>query len=143
MKRIALLAVALIPAAAACSQADATIAAETAAVTQPASKAPSEEAPPSAGALTLVADTSQVCMVNNQFMGKAQIPVEVDGNTYYGCCEMCKGRLANDRSSRVAIDPVSEREVDKSLATIGQDASGAVYYFENAENLAKYKKIAN
>ena len=36
-------------------------------------------------ALTEVTDPSQVCMVNDQFMGRAQIPVSVGGKTYYGC----------------------------------------------------------
>ena len=39
-------------------------------------------------------ETKKVCMVNNQVFEKDQIPVAVDGKTYYGCCEMCKERLA-------------------------------------------------
>ena len=49
----------------------------------------SSPAPPVAStelaALTEVTDPSQVCMVNDQFMGRAQIPVSVGGKTYYGC----------------------------------------------------------
>ncbi|HEY0370916.1 MAG TPA: hypothetical protein VGD79_02890, partial [Thermoanaerobaculia bacterium] len=41
-----------------------------------------------------------VCMVNEQAMGKDQIPVEVDGKTYYGCCEMCKKALADNAEKR-------------------------------------------
>lgn len=91
-----------------------------------------------AGALTRVADRSQVCMVNNQFMGRAQIPVEVGGRTYYGCCEMCKGRLNRDISARTATDPVSNRSVDKSQAVIAQDERGAVTYFETEANFVAY-----
>ena len=79
-----------------------------------------------------------VCMVNNQYMGKAQIPVAVDGKTYFGCCEMCKSRLAQDPTSRAALDPVSGATVDKAAAVIGRDASGAVLYFENERNLQHY-----
>lgn len=77
-------------------------------------------------------------MVNNQFMGRAQIPVEVEGRTYFGCCEMCKARLAQDRSARTAVDPFSGREVDKAGAVIAKDASGKVLYFESEANLTSY-----
>jgi len=83
-------------------------------------------------------DPKLVCMVNNQYMGKDQIPVVVDGRTYFGCCEMCKSRLAEDAQSRLATDPVSGASVDKAAAVIGRDASGAVHYFESDKNLAMY-----
>lgn len=84
-------------------------------------------------------DPSKVCMINEQFMDKEQIPVKVDGKTYYGCCEMCKKALASDASKRVAIDPVSLKEVDKAKAVIGADEKGKVHYFENEENLRKFR----
>lgn len=83
-------------------------------------------------------DPGLVCMMNNQFMGKPQIPVMVEGRTYFGCCEMCKTRLANDASTRTAIDPVTQKPVDKAMATIGKTSSGAVVYFENEANLRAY-----
>jgi YHS domain-containing protein len=89
-------------------------------------------------ALTRVKDPSLVCMVNNQFMGTPQIPVTVNGNTYYGCCEMCKGRLANDPSARTAVDPVSQRPVDKASAIIGRADNGAALYFESEQTFAAY-----
>jgi YHS domain-containing protein len=91
--------------------------------------------------LTRVEDVSQVCMVNNQFMGKAQIPVAVDGKTYFGCCEMCKGRLARDVTARMAKDPVSGKEVDKASAVIAKRESGEVLYFENAQNLDRFRAM--
>jgi YHS domain-containing protein len=93
---------------------------------------------PPTGPLTLVTDRSLVCMVNNQFMGRPQIPVVVNGNTYYGCCEMCKGRLANDPTSRTAVDPVSKHPVDKAVAVIGRAENGTTVYFENDQNFAAY-----
>lgn len=92
----------------------------------------------STSSLTRVADRSLVCMVNNQFMDRPQIPVEVDGRTYYGCCEMCKGRLGSDPSSRVSTDPVSGKTVDKASAVIGRDGSGKALYFENEATFAAY-----
>lgn len=82
--------------------------------------------------------SSKVCMINEHFMDKEQIPVVVEGKTYYGCCEMCKKALAADASKRSAIDPVSGLKVDKAVAVIGADASGRVFYFENEANLEKF-----
>jgi YHS domain-containing protein len=79
-----------------------------------------------------------VCMINEHAMGKDQIPVEVGGRTYYGCCEMCKKALAENADKRVAKDPVSSRQVDKATAVIGAQEDGKVFYFENEENLNKY-----
>lgn len=84
--------------------------------------------------------SDQVCMVNNQFMGLPQIPVVVEGKTYFGCCEMCKARLAKDPSSRTATDPVSKREVDKAGAVIAKNQQGAVMYFESEASLSTYLK---
>ena len=64
-------------------------------------------------------EPKMVCMVNDTLFPREQIPVEVDGKTYFGCCEMCKGRLASDASLRSAKDPVSGVSVDKALAVIG------------------------
>lgn len=86
--------------------------------------------------LTVVTDPSLVCMVNNHFMGRPQIPVEVDGRTYYGCCEMCEGRLRSDSASRSAIDPVSGNTVDKATALIARTADGRTFYFESERTFA-------
>lgn len=88
--------------------------------------------------LTKVEQRDQVCMVNDQFMGRPQIPVEVEGRTYFGCCAMCKTRLEQEHAARIAIDPVSGREVDKSLAVLAQDSAGKIFYFESEANLASY-----
>ena len=108
--------------------------------------APKEDAAPPAKSadaahadgVTRVADTDKVCMMNDRYMGTAQIPVDVDGKRYYGCCAMCKERLARDRGARVALDPVSGKEVDKATALIAKRADGSVLYFENEANLKKY-----
>lgn len=89
--------------------------------------------------LSRVADTSQVCMVNDQFMGRPQIPIAVEGRTYYGCCAMCKDRLGKDPATRFARDPVTGEQVDKSLAVIIQDASGKVMYFASEETLQRFR----
>ena len=80
----------------------------------------------------------KVCMITNQLFIKDQIPVELEGKTYYGCCEMCEAKLKNTPESRVGIDPVSGNKVDKSEAVIGAAPDGSVYYFESQENLVKF-----
>ncbi|HYI11903.1 MAG TPA: hypothetical protein VEK57_22800 [Thermoanaerobaculia bacterium] len=90
-----------------------------------------------AGKLTKV-EPKTVCMINEHAMGKDQIPVEVDGKTYYGCCDMCKKALASDASKRSAADPVTGKQVDKAKAVIAAQADGRVFYFESDETLKKY-----
>lgn len=84
-------------------------------------------------------ETSHVCMVNNEDMGKPQIPVKVGDQTYYGCCKMCVGTLNNDRKARFAIDPVSGNEVDKAKAVIGAKPNGEVVYFENEKDFQAFR----
>lgn len=83
-------------------------------------------------------ESKYVCMINDDLYDAPQIPVEVNGLTYYGCCMGCKAKLENDPSSRVAVDPVSGNTVDKATAITGADSEGNVYYFESLENLQAY-----
>lgn len=88
--------------------------------------------------LTLV-EPENVCMVNNTHFGQPQIPVVVDGKTYYGCCENCKKTLATDGSARTGIDPFSKNKVDKAIAVIGANKNNKAYYFENKQNLEAFR----
>ncbi len=88
-------------------------------------------------------ETKYVCMINNQKFDKEQIPIEVSGKTYYGCCEMCKQTLRNKPASRMATDPTSGKKVDKAKAVIGATSDGRVFYFENQENLKKFKETTS
>ena len=86
--------------------------------------------------------TEQVCMVNDAYMGKLQIPVPVNGKTYYGCCQMCVKTLNEHDEARTALDPFSKQRVDKTEAFIvlmGMD--GKVAYFESEENFLKFKEV--
>lgn len=114
-------------------------AAELAKANPAAPSAAASSAPAPITALTEVTDRSQVCMVNNQYMGRPQIPTTVGGKTYYGCCPMCKGRLEKEASARTAKDPVSGRDVDKAVAVIGKQDDGDVLYFESRQTFAAYR----
>jgi YHS domain-containing protein len=83
-------------------------------------------------------ETKKVCMVNNQVFEKDQIPVTVEGKTYYGCCEMCKERLSKDAAARTAVDPVTGKPVDKATAVIAAMPDGKVLYFESQETYEQY-----
>lgn len=83
-------------------------------------------------------EAQYVCMMNNKVFDKAQMAIQVDGKTYYGCCPMCKEMLGKDPEKRSAIDPVSGKKVDKATAVIGADTHGMTYYFESKENLDKF-----
>jgi YHS domain-containing protein len=80
-----------------------------------------------------------VCMVNDKASDKEQIAVEVDGKTYYGCCQMCKQKLVEDSAIRGAVDPLTGKKVDKAKAFIVAAEDGAVMYFENEDNFHKYQ----
>ncbi len=84
--------------------------------------------------------TSQVCMMNNKYFGKEQIPVEVGGKTYYGCCEGCKTTLKENSSTRVSNDPYTGEEVDKADAYIVRKPNGSdeVLYFKSAETYESF-----
>lgn len=88
-------------------------------------------------------DSKYVCMINNQSFNKEQIPVEIEGKTYYGCCQSCEAKLKSDPSSRTAVDPVSGKEVDKAVAVTGAAPDGTVYYFESKDNLKAFNNSSN
>ena len=87
-------------------------------------------------------ETKKVCMVNDQLFGRDQIPVQVEGRTYYGCCEMCKERLARDAAARTSVDPQTKKPVDKATAVIAARPDGSVLYFESEKTFVEYQKNA-
>ena len=105
--------------------------------------APAEPAPSAAPAVAAAAalervEPSKVCMMNDRFMNVPQLPVEVDGKTYYGCCAMCEKRLKADPGTRSAVDPMTKQRVDKATAVIGKLPSGKVLYFASEQSLRSY-----
>lgn len=85
-------------------------------------------------------EASKVCMANDKLFGKEQIPVVVDGRTYYGCCQGCKTMLAQNEQARKATDPVSGKTVDKATAVIGAGPDGRVFYFDSENNLEAFRR---
>lgn len=87
-----------------------------------------------------VVPTKRVCMVTNMVFPRDQIPVAHEGKTYYGCCENCKKTLSEDANARAAIDPVTNKKIDKAKAVIAAREDGSVVYFENQASFEKYQK---
>lgn len=81
-----------------------------------------------------------VCMVNDRYMGTRQIPVIVEGITYYGCCEGCVTKLKeNIGGVRFATDPTSGEKADKASAEIlRRKTDGSVYYFESDSSMLMF-----
>jgi YHS domain-containing protein len=88
-----------------------------------------------------------VCMVNDAFMGVEQIPVEAEGKTYYGCCQMCVTKIKENQDNvRYATDPYTKEKVDKSEAfiTLKTDKGKAVLYFASENNMkAFFEELGN
>lgn len=104
----------------------------------PAPTATTAEPPSAPAGLVRIEGPSRICMVNDRYMDKEQIPVVVDGKTYYGCCAMCKEKLETNAAVRGAIDPVSGKPVDKASAIYARNEDGKVFYFASEDTLRKY-----
>lgn len=81
-----------------------------------------------------------VCMINNRFLNSEQIPVPINGKTYYGCCEGCVKVLKEDSLSHYTYDPLTHQHVDKAIAfIIGKPGSKeGVLYFASESNANEY-----
>jgi YHS domain-containing protein len=91
------------------------------------------------GALTRISDHGGVCMLSNRYLGeRADVPVQVEGKTYRGCCANCAARLGSQAEARTANDPVTGKPVDKASAVLARDANNRVYYFESEATFASY-----
>jgi YHS domain-containing protein len=84
---------------------------------------------------------NHVCMVDNEYKDSLLIAVEIDGKTYYGCCQPCVEYLEADETIRYARDPVTNGLVNKADAFIAfeKDGTWKVLYFESEKNYKIYK----
>lgn len=82
----------------------------------------------------------QVCMVNDRYLNKDQIPVSVNNKVYYGCCAACVEALKNDTASRYALDGLTQEKVDKATAIIipKPRTEDGVLYFVSAANAIEF-----
>jgi YHS domain-containing protein len=109
---------------------------EQAAAPQPSAATSTPAAP---AALTRIGDTGGVCMLSNRFLGEhADVPIQVEGKTYRGCCASCAARLGSQAEARTANDPVTGKPVDKATAVLARDATNRVYYFESEATFTSF-----
>ena len=89
---------------------------------------------------------TDICMFYNVILdAPSEFPVEVDGKTYYGCCDYSSSQLRTDSTTRFAIDPFSDEKVDKVGALIFPDPNidNGVLYFKTKDNYLQYIKKLN
>ncbi len=85
--------------------------------------------------------SSRVCMSTDKIKVNQTIPIEVNGEMYYACCNKCQRRLeVNYNKNRYATDPYSGNSIPKFNAYIRlkENAGGKVLYFQSEENFQKY-----
>jgi YHS domain-containing protein len=77
-------------------------------------------------------------MMQDTVMAVAAIPLAHDGKTYYGCCKMCKAKIATEPARyTLARDPVSGVSVDKATAVL-LSVDGRVHYFESEDTRKRF-----
>ena len=87
-----------------------------------------------------VPERTRVCMMQDTVMSVPAIPLARDGKTYYGCCEMCKAKIAAEPTRyTLARDPVSGAVVDKATAAL-LSVDGRVLYFESEDSRGRYMR---
>ena len=84
-------------------------------------------------------NAKNVCFMNLKRFDRTLKSVEVNGKRYYGCCSDCLAQLKDNAERRMAVDPVSGAKIDKADAVIGMDKNGNIYFFENTNNLHKFR----
>lgn len=93
---------------------------------------------PALAADAVLVPAERVCMVQDRLFPEPQIPLELEGKTYYGCCPMCAGKLREEASLRQAVDPVTGNTVDKASALPAAAPDGSILYFESDDSFRQF-----
>ena len=84
----------------------------------------------------------QICMYRNKLNVDPSIPVLIEGETYYVCCQGCADKLQqNYQDSQYSEDKFSHHRIKKTKAFIvlQKKSNGKVNYFESKENFNHFK----
>ncbi|RUL87982.1 hypothetical protein [Tautonia sociabilis] len=74
-------------------------------------------------------------------MAQTGIPIQHDGKTYFGYCQMYSGRIAADPERFTkAKDPITGVTMDKPTAFI-YGFRGRAYYFESEATRGQFGKV--
>lgn len=84
---------------------------------------------------------SNVCMAGDAIKLKELKVALIDNKEYWVCCSKCAIKIKHSLTKRYAIDPISNKKVDKSKAIIMQHPlkKEKVLYFETKRNFDIYK----
>lgn len=96
---------------------------------------------PEQSPLSKPVEAKHVCMMNDKYMGVDQIPVLVEGKTYYGCCAGCAAALKDNRNNvRSSKDPLTGESVDKASAYIVvlADGTNQALYFKSQKTYQQF-----
>ena len=88
---------------------------------------------------------NKVCSIGNQIKFEKLIQLTINNKTYWVCCDQCKARLENNINTRFAVDPFSNKTINKAEAVIIQNpkSNKMVLYFESMNNFLKYNASKN
>ena len=86
---------------------------------------------------------NKICMVDDIYQGDyPTVEYKLINKTYYGCSQKATRDLAQKPKLRVAVDPVTNEEIDKAIAVVALNPKrdGKVLYFKSVESFNKYQK---
>lgn len=84
----------------------------------------------------------QICMYRNKLNVGPSIPIVIEGETYYVCCQGCADKLQqNYQDSQYGEDKFTHHRIKKTKAFIAlqKGSNGKVSYFESEENFNHLK----
>lgn len=84
----------------------------------------------------------EVNMATNRHMGARQAAVSIDGKDYFAAGDGYTAALQKNAAARVAVDPYTNKKVDKASALTYADASGRVLYFESESSYREFIGLA-
>ncbi|CAG0985499.1 hypothetical protein GPROT1_02599 [Gammaproteobacteria bacterium] len=87
-------------------------------------------------------NAEEVNMATNRHTGEKQAAVSIDGRDYFAAGDGYAAALQMNAASRVAVDPYTNKKVDKASASTYADASGRVFYFESENSYREFIGLA-
>jgi YHS domain-containing protein len=84
----------------------------------------------------------EVNMVTNRHAGSKQASVSIDGKSYFGAGEGYVATLEQNAATRAAVDPYTNKQIDKASALTFADASGRIFYFESESSYNNFIGLA-
>lgn len=84
----------------------------------------------------------KVNMASNRVSEERLSSVSIDGQTYFGASDGYASTLRMNAAARTAVDPFTNKKIDKASALTFADASGRVFYFESESSFREFVSLA-